>query len=149
MDLKSINKTLATLEIQYKKIIIKQLLSLPSNTADPVVYILSGTNPLKAVVHKKVLKLFGSMMRLPENSKEYRLASKQLEHKSLDSHSWFIVVKQLFIKYDFPEVAEILATNYEQRQWKILIDKHVNQYWVTWISQAKLYSSLRYICQKH
>lgn len=73
---------------------MKQLLSLPSNTADPAVYILSGTIPIEAVVHKKVLTLFGSIMRLPENAIEYRLAIKQLEHKSLDSHSWFIVVKK-------------------------------------------------------
>ena len=65
-------------------------------------------------------------MRLPEKSIEYRLAKNQLKHKSLDSHSWFIVVKKLLIKYDFPEIDEILATNYEKRQWKTLIDNHIN-----------------------
>jgi hypothetical protein len=140
-----INKALATLEIQYKKI-IKQILSLPSNTADPAVYILSGTIPLEAVIHKKVLMLFGNIMRLPGNSIENRLATHQLEHKSLDSHSWFIVVKKLFIKYDFPEIEEILDTKYEKRQWKNIVDKYINQYWTMWIvSQASLYSSLQYI----
>ena len=43
------NKALTTLETQYKKT-IKQLLSLPSNTADPAVYIISGTIPLEGVV---------------------------------------------------------------------------------------------------
>ena len=139
------NKALTTLETQYKKT-IKQLLSLPSNTADPAVYILSGTIPLEGVIHKKVLTLFGSIMRLPDNSIEYRLAKKQLDHKSLDSNSWFIVVKKLFIKYDFPEIEELLATNYEKRQWKSLTDKHINQYWTSWIiSQSKLYSSLKYM----
>ena len=50
-------KALDTLEIQYKKL-LKQILSLPSTTADPAVYLLSGLLPAEALIHKRMLTLY-------------------------------------------------------------------------------------------
>lgn len=55
------------LEHIYKKF-LKQILSLPNSTADPAIYILSGTIPIEGVIHKRALILFGSICRLPEDS---------------------------------------------------------------------------------
>ena len=46
-------KVLSILETQYRKI-TKQILSIPSNTADSAIYMLSGTIPLEGVIHKKI-----------------------------------------------------------------------------------------------
>ena len=43
------------------------ILSLPIPTADPAVYVLSGTLPIEAVIHKRVLTFFGNICRLPKN----------------------------------------------------------------------------------
>ena len=42
------------------------ILSLPIPTADPAVYVLSGTLPIEAVIHKRVLTFFGNICRLPK-----------------------------------------------------------------------------------
>ena len=70
-------KGLNRLEVQQKKI-LKQVLSLSSNVADPAVYIISGTLPAEAMIHKRILSLFGNINRLTKNVIEYNLAKTQL-----------------------------------------------------------------------
>ena len=41
------------------------ILSLSVNTADPAVYVLSGTIPVEATIHKRALAFFGNICRLP------------------------------------------------------------------------------------
>ena len=53
--------------------------------ADQAVYILSGARPIKAVIHKKTLVLFGSICRLDGDSAEKRVARRQLCGKNFDS----------------------------------------------------------------
>ena len=108
-------KVLSTLEIQYRKI-IKQILSIPSNTADSAVYILSGTIPLEGVIHKKMRPLFGNITGFTDNSVERRLASTQLESKSFNSHSWFIAIKTLLILYELPEPELLLNSICEKSE---------------------------------
>ena len=69
-------KALNQLEVQQKKK-LKQVLSLSTNVADPAVYIISGTHPMEAMIHKRILKLFGNINRLTENVIEYNLAKRQ------------------------------------------------------------------------
>ena len=38
---------------KFQKKILKQLLSVPPNTPDPAIYILSGILPIEAQIHKK------------------------------------------------------------------------------------------------
>ena len=56
-------KHLDTLEKFYKKY-MKLLLSIPVTTADPAVYIISGTVPVEAAMYKRALALFGNIRRL-------------------------------------------------------------------------------------
>ena len=53
---------------------IKQVLSLPATVADPAVYILSGAMPVKGVIHKRALVLFGNLCKLGGESVEKRFA---------------------------------------------------------------------------
>ncbi|MEW8544949.1 MAG: hypothetical protein AB2693_15595, partial [Candidatus Thiodiazotropha sp.] len=138
-------KALNTLEIQYKKL-LKQILSVPSTTADPAVYILSGLLPAEALIHKRLLSLYGNITRLPENSIEKRLARRQLEVKSFASHSWFVVVKKVLILYDLPSAEALLQNPLGKIEWKKQFNVAVNKYWTEKIlCQSELYSSLRYL----
>ena len=74
------------LERTYKKF-LKQILSLPNSTADPAIYILSGTIPIEGVIHKRALTLLGSNSRLPEDSVEKKMTRQQLFIKGEKSHS--------------------------------------------------------------
>jgi selenophosphate synthase len=51
--------TRQTLEMFYRKI-IKQILSIPTNTADPAVYILAGAIPIESRIHILALGMYGS-----------------------------------------------------------------------------------------
>ena len=50
------------------------IFSLPVTTADPAVYIISGTLPIEAIVHKRGLTFYGNICRLPKTSVEHQLA---------------------------------------------------------------------------
>ena len=60
-------KSLTVLEVQYKRL-IKQVLSIPSTVADPAVYLLSGALPVEAVIHKRILSLFGNLTRIRDQN---------------------------------------------------------------------------------
>jgi hypothetical protein len=52
-----------TLLQNYYKKLLKQLLSLTINVADPAVYMISGLLPLEAEIHIKVFTMFGNITR--------------------------------------------------------------------------------------
>ncbi|CAC5396897.1 unnamed protein product [Mytilus coruscus] len=82
------------------KKLLKQILSLNINVADPAVYLISGLLPIEAEIHLKILTMFGNITRANKKSSEWRLAERQLQIKSMDSNSWFIDMKKICIKYD-------------------------------------------------
>ena len=86
-------KSLTILNLYHKKL-LKQLLSLSTNTADPTIYILSGMIPIEAELHIKILTLFGTISRSEKTSNEWRIAERQLKLKSFNSSSWFIDIKK-------------------------------------------------------
>jgi hypothetical protein len=53
-------KILDDIQNYYKKL-LKQLLSLTINVADPAVYMISGLLPLEAEIHTKDLTMFGNI----------------------------------------------------------------------------------------
>ena len=91
-------KSLDILERLHRKF-MKHILSLPVNTADTDIYILSGTIPIKGCIHKSALSLYGNICRLDQTSIEWRLAERQLSTNTEKSNSWFIAIKNICVKY--------------------------------------------------
>lgn len=142
-------KALNVLETQQKKI-LKQVLSLSTKVADPAVYMLSGTLPAEAMIHKRTLSLFGNITRLSEMTIEKQLAKRQLEVKTFKSKSWFIAVKKILIKYNLPSPEELLNNPMKKLKWKKMFNTAINKYWTDQIiSQSKLYSSLKYLSKSY
>ena len=138
-------KILEQLNIHYKKV-LKQILSLYINVADPAIYILSGLLPIEAEIHIKVLTFFGNITRSEHTSIEWRLAERQLQVKSYDSNSWFMDIRKICIKYDITDPYTYLENPLPKSQWKSLITKHVHQYWKNAIEENMLlYTSLKYL----
>lgn len=81
-----------TLERNIKQF-LKHTLSLPNPTADPAVYILTGTIPIEGLIHERVLSLFGNVSRSGDGATEWQLAKRQLTMKTFNSKSWFIAIK--------------------------------------------------------
>ena len=64
-------KILDDIQNYYKKL-LRQLLSLTINVADPAVYMISGLLPLEAEIHTKVFTMFGNITRAHKNSTEWK-----------------------------------------------------------------------------
>ena len=123
---------------------LRQVLSLPTSTASSAVYILTGILHAEAIIHKRILALFGSICRLSEESVEKRLTRRQLSIKSYSSYSWFVIVKELLIKYDLDPPFCLLDAKLSKAQWRVRVAKAVNSYWTEkLIYEAGWYLTLR------
>ncbi|CAC5418774.1 unnamed protein product [Mytilus coruscus] len=138
-------KNIELISKQYKRI-IKQILSLPVNVADPAIYLKSGLLPAEAVIHTKGLILFGSICRAGCTSTEWKIAERQLGIKCIKSNSWFIAVKAVFLEYEIGDPYMYLFDYMSKMQWKNLLKQKVSNYWSNRIKQEiTLFTSLKYI----
>ena len=104
------------------------------------VHILTGILPAEAIIHKRVLALFGSICRLSDDSVEKQIGRRQLSIKSYSSHSWFVVIKELLIKYDLDSPFYLMDAKLSKSQWIVRVANAVNSYWRL-ASEATLYST--------
>ena len=131
---------------KFQKKMVKQLLSLPMNTPDPAVYILSGLLPIEAQLHTKVLTFYNNICQQSEESLEKRLARRQLHVKSTNSSSWFIDVQRIILKYNLGDAREWLDDKTKKTKKNNSIKNEINKYWAEKISiDASLYNSLKYL----
>ena len=87
---------------------------------------------------------FWSICRLSEESVEKRLGRRQLSIKSYSSHSWFVIVKELLIKYDLGSPFLLLDAKLSKTQWRVRVAKAVNSFWSEKLTfEASLYSTLK------
>ncbi|CAG2234705.1 unnamed protein product [Mytilus edulis] len=106
-----LEKSLTTLNLYHKKL-LKQLLSLSTNTTDPAIYILSGMIPIEAELHIKILTLFGTISRSDKNSNECRIAERQLKLKSFNSNKSLEMVRKRLVDIIIDMGSELLAKSY-------------------------------------
>ncbi|CAC5414884.1 unnamed protein product [Mytilus coruscus] len=139
-------KNLHLINKQYKKM-LKQILSLTTNLADPAVYIISGQLPAEAEIHKRALISFDNICRSGKSSMEWKIAERQLSIKNMRSNSWFIEIKKLCLKYDIDDPYSIcFVVPLSKLLWKKLISTKVNGYWEKRINDgSKLYPTLSYL----
>ena len=123
------NKTLLNELETFQKKIIKQILNIPSNTADSAVYVLSGLLAIEAQIDKKILTLFNNICRQEDSSVEKQIAWRQLTVKTLKSNSWFIAVKKILWKYKLEDISFYLENPITKLKWKNEINKIVNEFW--------------------
>ena len=108
---------------------LKQILSLYTNVADPTIYILSRILPIEAEIHIKAITLFGNITRSDRSSIDWRLAERQLHVKSYSSNRWFIDIKTICINYGIIDPHKYLKNPLSKIDWKKLIKKQVHSYW--------------------
>jgi hypothetical protein len=77
----------------------------------------------------KALTFLNSTILLPGESTEKRIARRQLSIKDVDSASWFIEMKKILIKYDLPDIIQLLDNPHKKEKWKTLVYRHVYRYW--------------------
>jgi hypothetical protein len=135
---------LQTLEIFYRKI-LKRILSIPTNTADPAVYIMAGAIPIESRIHKLALGVYANTCRTT-NSIEREIAERQLGMKAINNNSWFSKLKQILAIYELPSSHNILDLPPTKNAWKKMVNKAVNEYWIEHIKKMSTYfKSLYYL----
>ena len=142
-----IPKTTALEQLErYQKKLLKQLLSLPQNTPDPVVYLLSGTLPVEAQLHIRAPSFFNNICNQEEKSIEKLSARQQLRIKTINSNSWFIEIKKMLIKYNLQDPEYYLDNPKTKRLSITSIMREIQNYWQELItSMASYYSGLKYL----
>ena len=116
---------LQTLEIFYRKI-LKQILSIPTNTADPAVYIMAGAIPIESRIHKLALGMYANICRTT-NSIEREIAERQLGMKAINDNSWFSKLKQILAIYELPSSRNILDLPPTKNARKKMVNKAVRE----------------------
>ena len=98
--------------------ILKNIQSLPTRTANAIVYLLLGALPLKAEIEKKQLRLFYAIVT-SENPTLQQFWKRQyvLQHDG----SFFKQIYELVEKYDLPPPSEI--THLSKEQWKFWLKR--------------------------
>ena len=80
----------------YEKKMLKQILSLPTCTADVAVYVISGFLPVECQIDKKILTLLNNVARQDNTSVEKEIAIRQLTIKNEKNSSWFVHARKIF-----------------------------------------------------
>ena len=131
---------------KFQKKMIKQLLSISSNTPDPAIYILTGLLPIEAQIHIRALTLFVNVCRQDEACIEKQLAKRQLRVQSMNSNSWFIEIQAIMYKYNLGDALYWIENPMKKEQAMKVIKKEVSDYWSKYIQDmAILYQGLRYL----
>ncbi len=123
---------------KFQKGILKQILSLADNTADPVVYILSGAAPVQLEIHRQALSMFGSIIRHPDSA-EFELAKRQFVMRDYDSEEWFSYIRRLCCKYGLPTPSDLMDNPPSKVQWKTMYDKQLKEYWFNSVTLQAAY----------
>ena len=137
-------KELEPLENYYKEL-IRMVQHLPRSTASVACYLLMGTLPIEAEIHKKALSLFGNIMER-KNSIEYEVIERQLGMKEITSRSWTAYIRRLLQDYHLPGPATLLYNMPRYQVWKKMIKSSIHSVWVNKLrNEANEKSTLKFI----
>ena len=126
----------------YYRSLLRKIQNLPTSTANPACYLLLGALPIEAIIHTKILNLFGNIMQ-KKDSVEFKVIERQIATKTSKSYSWAIYAKKLLLKYDLPSVYDLLQQHTNKYQWKKQVKSSVSYFWTTKLQSEKLkYKSL-------
>ena len=103
---------------------LKNIQSLPTRTANSIVYLLLGALPLKAEIERRQLGLFYSVIK-SENSTLQQLWKRQFMQKQ--NGRLFGYITGVIEKYHLPSADEILLMSKEV--WKLLVKRTLRVYW--------------------
>ena len=132
------------IESAYRKL-LRQIQHLPDATAKEAIYLLAGAVPMVAIIHKRILTFFCSMLRR-KDSTEKAIITRQLAIKDMDSKSWVTQVHLLLHKYNLPSAFNLLSRTPKKHKWKCTVRRAVEGYWWrTLKDEASLKPSLKYL----
>lgn len=131
------------LEKHYKDT-IQNLQKLHAGTPRSVVYLLAGTLPSEAILHRKQLGLFSMICRLPNNPLN-KHAKFILTQVSASARSWFHIIRDLCLQYNLPHPLTLLECPPTKEAFKKEVKLRITEYWLHILqSEAASMKSLVY-----
>lgn len=128
----------------YYKNLLRQVQGLPPRVATEAIYLLTGTLPLEAVLHERVLNLLGSVYRLKEGHRLRELGDRQMMNGPR-SHSWFVYARKVATSYGI-EIDSLGGVTWRKSSWKSYVKASIKQTsWASLIKGATNKSSLQWL----
>ena len=106
-----------------------RLQKLPLNTPECVVFFLGGSLPATAILHLRILSLFGMISRSDPNSILQQIGRRVYLSKNFNRKSWFSQIKLITQLYLLPDPLLLLQTPSSKVEWKKLCKAKVVSYW--------------------
>ena len=129
---------------KHLKITYQNIQKLLPNTPSCVIHFLSGCLPGEAVIHLRMLGLFGMVARLSGDPLNVHARNALVSAKTT-SKSWFCQLRDVCLLYNLPHPISILDCPPSKDDYKKQIIAHVTSYWETKLrSEATLLPSLCY-----
>ncbi len=104
----------------YYRSLLRQVQSLPENTATEAIYVLLGTIPIQARIHIRTLTLLGAIGRLPSKHPIRRIAIRQLARPQSPHRSWFMHAPEIREEYGVDIRQQVLCP-WPKPTWKAYI----------------------------
>ena len=107
---------------------MESLLKLHPKTPEPFVFLISGSLPARATLHKTQLSLFSMICRLPNN-----ILNSIARHFLLSPGSgstWFAQVESICWQYALPHPLYLLDNPPKKDEFKHLVKLQVEDYWL-------------------
>ena len=123
---------------------LQSLMKLPDKCPQSVIYLLAGTTPIIAHIHRRQLCLFGMICQLPNNIL-HKLASTILASEPDTSISWFIHIRHLCFLYSLPSPLQLLQQPPSKISFKPKVKNSILDFWEKKLRfEASSMSSLLY-----
>ena len=107
---------------------LKRLQSLPIRTANSAVYLLLGTLPISAELHKRQLSLL-HQIAMSENVSIREIAWRQ--YNVGRPARFFIRIVGILDLYEMPPFTEVMNGHFKKIEWKGIVKRSINTYWNT------------------
>ncbi len=128
-----------------QEFMLQQILGLPSKTPRFVTNFLLGVLPAQAVVHKKVLGFFRTVIMPGTMTRQ--IVERDLALYGLsDKYSWTSMIGRILARYDLPSAHSLIEYPPSANVWKDKVTSAINTYWEDLITRlVATYPSLRFI----
>ena len=116
------------------KVTLERLLRLYPSTPAPVVLLLAGSLPARAILHLRQLTLLAMVGRLGHLSILHRLGVHILSNpthipRSTSSSLWFLQVRQICVQYNLPDPLIVLSDPPTKGKWRTTTRRAVVAFW--------------------
>ncbi len=128
-----------------QEFMLQQILGLPSKTPKYVTNLLLGLLPAKAIIHKRILGFFRSLITPGTISRS--IIERDLAICGImDKYSWSSMVSRVLAFYDLPSAFSLLQYPPTATVWKDKVTKAINAHWEHLITAlTATYPSLRFV----